>query len=171
MRLFKTIILIICSITVIHFSISCERDDICAENAATTPFLIIKFIDDVTATDTKRPNELQIGAEGSDTVINFETNLDSIMIPLKTDASLTNFRFTIDSDTTDDATIPNVDMLSFQYSPQEEYVSSACGFRVIYNGLTNSLTPEEGGENWIKRISILEQNIINETNAHVLIFH
>jgi len=155
-------------------STSCERDDICAEDTATTPFLIIKFIDNNTVSDIKQPNELQVKAVGVDSIISFETNQDSIMIPLRTTEGLTSFEFTIDSDTMDgtDTVLPNKDIVNFEYTPVDEYVSSACGFRVIYNELTNKLNlPGTDDDKWIEKITIVEENVINETAAHVLIFH
>ncbi|WP_299219346.1 DUF6452 family protein [uncultured Aquimarina sp.] len=171
MKLYKTLILVICCLTAVYLSSSCERDDICAEDTPTTPFLIIKFIEDGTVSDIKQPNELQVKAVGFEGIIDFTTNQDSIMIPLRVDALLTDFEFTIDSDTSDDTVEPNTDTLSFQYTPVEEYVSSACGFRVTYNGLTESFTQEENDQNWIKEITIQEGNVTDETAAHVFIFH
>ncbi|MFD2561151.1 DUF6452 family protein [Aquimarina rubra] len=170
MKLYKTLIFVICSLIGLYLSSSCQRDDICAEDTPTTPFLIIKFIDDQTVSDIKQPNELQVKAIGVDEILDFTaTNQDSILIPLRTNATLTEFEFTIDAD--DGGEDPNTDSLSFQYTPVEEYVSSACGFRVSYNGLTRTLTQEENGGNWIKRITIVEDNVTDETAAHVLIFH
>ncbi len=170
MRVYKILLLLL----VIY---GCERDDICAEDTPTTPLLIIKFKNDLTVSDIKRPNELQIRVTeiGTDNgpiePIIFETNQDSIMIPLRTNITTTEFEFIIDSDTTDDMVLPNSDTVNFQYTPQQEYVSSACGFKVNYLGLTETLTNEENGENWIKRIERIEENITNETAAHILIFH
>ncbi len=171
MKLFRALTLLFCCCIAVYLSSGCERDDICAEDTPTTPFLIIKFIDDVTVSDIKQPNELQVKAIGFESTIDFTTNQDSILIPLRTNALLTDFEFTIDSDTTDDTDTPNTDTVSFQYTPVEEYVSSACGFKVNYNGLTNTLTQEEDDGNWIKRITIEENNVTNEAAAHVLIFH
>ncbi|WP_405206067.1 DUF6452 family protein [Aquimarina sp. LLG6339-5] len=167
MKLHKAFIPIILGIVGIYFSSSCERDDICAEDTLTTPLLIIKFIEDGTVSDIKQPNELQIGSPGFLNIIDYETNQDSIMIPLRTRGLLTDFEFIIDSD----SDTPNTDVVSFQYTPVEEYVSSACGFKVNYNGLTASVAVEDGDGNWIKSIIIEEDNVTDETAAHVLIFH
>jgi len=171
MKTYKVLLFLIGCFSVFYLG-SCERDDICAESTPTTPLLIIKFIEDGTVSDIKQPNELQIEAPGFDNIITFETNQDSIFIPLRTNASLTDFIFTIDSDVTEeDESIPNSDTLSFQYTVVEDFVSSACGFRANYNGLTNSFVIEDNDENWIKGITIQEENVIDETVAHILIFH
>jgi len=178
MRLKQTLILLLYSFTMMYFSSSCQRDDICAEDTPTTPLLVINFIDDNTVSDAKPPNELQIKAVGFDNIIDFEANPESISIPLRTSELSTDFEFTINSNVTEgDPDMPNTDTVSFQYTPVEQYVSSACGFRVTYNGLTRTLTPEENNGNWIKRITIEEANVTDETDetgetiTHVLIFH
>lgn len=169
----NTSILIVALIVSGIFSSGCERDDICAEGTPTTPFLIIKFIDDETRieTDIKRPVELQIRAVGFDSIIDIGTVRDSIMIPLRTNVVNTEFEFTINSDTSNDATAPNTDIVNFEYEPIEEYVSSACGFRVVYNAITASVANEEGTGNWIKGILERTTNVTDETSAHIFIYH
>ncbi|UZO79512.1 DUF6452 family protein [Aquimarina sp. ERC-38] len=157
-------------IAIIHSS--CERDDICAEDTLTTPNLIIRFVDMNTGTEPKSPNELLLLPIGFEDSIVFSTNVDSIVIPLRTDADITNYEFIIDADTTDDATIPNRDTLSFQYTVEQEYLSSACGFRATFNGLT--FTPPssdsfEDDNTWIREITIENTDIINEQDTHVFI--
>ncbi|WP_299443590.1 DUF6452 family protein [uncultured Aquimarina sp.] len=172
MKLFKALTLLFCCSIAVYLGSSCERDDICAEDTPTTPFLIIKFIDDVTVSDIKQPVDLEV--RSTDPLItDFVPDVvskDSIMIPLRTGSQITDFEFIINA-TNEDPSVVNRDTVSFQYTPVEEYVSSACGFKVIYNGLTSTLTQEEDDGNWIKRITIEEDNVTDETAAHVLIFH
>ncbi len=156
--------------------VSCERDDICAEDTPITPQLIIKFFNRDLPDQIKRPNELAVKAIGFDSIIRFETNQDSILIPLRTDAAFTDFEITIDADTTNAGSPPNIDTLKLQYTPQEEYVSSACGFRVVYLGTTAGVVSElnDGDDdtlNWIDRIELREENIKRENEAHLFIFH
>ncbi len=154
---------------------SCERDDICAEGTATTPFLIIKFIDFETGIEVKAPSELQVQSTGVDSIYSLGGVTDSILIPLRTDIPITEYFLTIDSDTIGDTTnIPNTDLLSIQYTPVEEYVSSACGYKVNFRGLTTSILeniddPED--TNWIQNITIQQDDVTDETNAHIFIFH
>ncbi|GAA4272349.1 DUF6452 family protein [Aquimarina gracilis] len=174
MKIFKNILFLIVVIVSIVFSnSSCERDDICAEGTPTTPFLIIKFIDNETQieTDIKRPSELQVRAVGFDSIIDIGTVTDSIMIPLRTNTTSTAFEFTINSDTTNDTTPPNTDIISFEYEPIEEYVSSACGFRVVYNAITANEGEEGDDGDWIKGITERTLNVTDETAAHIFIFH
>lgn len=150
----------------------CERDDICSEDSPTTPLMIVKFIDIGNGIDKKSVNELKISAEGATGDLIFMEAVDSILVPLRTDGGNTAFTFTINSDTSDDDMLePNEDRISFQYTTEEEYLNSACGFRVSYIGLTNTLTNETDNGNWIKSIVIETEDIIDESQTHVLIFH
>ena len=160
----------IVSLTILIVS-GCERDDICAADTATTPLLIIKFFDNVTRIDAKIPPDLSVrssdqsaDAEGS---YIYNANLDSISIPLRTDADITDFRFTINTAQADE----NIDSLSFEYTTVEKYISSACGFKVNYEGLTNTLIEEDGDANWIKEVVIQELNITDENTTHIFIYH
>ncbi len=171
MRIFKNLLFIICITTTAYVISSCERDDICSEGTPTTPFLIIKFFDFQTGSEIKAPTELQVKAVGVDSVFVLGTVRDSILIPLRTNASITEYELSINSDTTNDTIPINTDTVSFQYSAEQEYVSSACGFKVKYEGLTQTLVNEQGEGNWIKNISIDRLNVTDETTAHVFIFH
>ncbi|SHI50174.1 DUF6452 family protein [Aquimarina spongiae] len=149
----------------------CERDDICAEGTPTTPMLIIKFLDFDNTSEIKNPVELEVRAVGVENPFNFGTVTDSIMIPLRTNESITEYQLTINSDTTNDEVASNTDTISIQYTPEEEYVSSACGFRVTFQGLSNS--PVEAGDDgtWIQDINVERLNVTDETTAHIFIFH
>jgi len=167
----RHLLLLLITIITVCFSSSCERDDICAENTPTTPLLIIKFIDFETGTESKVPVELEIKAVDIETPFDLGTLTDSIAIPLKTNEAITNYEFTLNSIVENDMTPKNTDVISFQYTLEEEYVNSACGFKVNYNGFTAS--PPEAGDDgsWIRNITVQREDIIDEISAHVFIFH
>ncbi len=173
MSLGKRVSYILVSILVLSLTINCERDDICAEGTPTTPLLIIKFIDFENGTEIKAPADLQVKASDLETAYSLGTVRDSILIPLKTNTTVTDFEFTINTSAAPEETTnpKNTDVISIQYTPVEEYVSSACGFKVNYEGIT--ISPAEVGDDggWIKNITIQRQNITDESNAHVFIFH
>ncbi|MEW7281098.1 DUF6452 family protein [Aquimarina sp. 2201CG1-2-11] len=171
MSILRNISLLATIILVITFNMGCERDDICAEDTPTTPLLIIKFIDVENGTEIKAPSELQVKAVGVDDIYPIGSVRDSILIPLKNDVSVTDYELTIDSDTTNEETTTNTDVISIQYTPVEEYVSSACGFKVNYEGITISPPVVGDDGSWIKNITIQRENVTDESNAHVLIFH
>ncbi|GAA3518160.1 DUF6452 family protein [Aquimarina addita] len=178
LKVSKTALLFIGCFAIVYFSASCERDDICPEDAATTPQVIIKFIDFVTALDINQPVDLEVrSADPAITdVISDVTSLDSILIPLKTDASITQLIFTTNA-TSEDESLIRRDTIDFLYTPQEEYVNSACGFRVNYLGLEVEFTRDNSNidfdedKNWIRNIIVQQRDITDETNAHVLFLH
>ncbi|TSE08551.1 MULTISPECIES: DUF6452 family protein [Aquimarina] len=172
MRVLKYLLFTLSSI----FILGCERDDICAEGTPTTPLLIIKFIDFDNGTEIKAPSELQVKAVAVDMDVEDPFPLgsvtDSILIPLRTNSSITDYELTIDSNTTNEPETPaNTDVISIQYTTVEEYVSSACGFKINYEGLT--ISPPVAGDDgsWIKNITIQREDVTDETTAHVFIFH
>lgn len=173
MKPYKYLLYILAAICV-SANYSCERDDICAEGTPTTPFLIIKFIDFDNGTLIKAPAELQVKAVGVETPFTLGTARDSILIPLRNNEPITEYEFTINSDTNNNSPTdpaPDKDIVSFQYTVKEQYVSSACGFKVNYEGLTFSPPVTGNDGNWIKNITIQRKNITDETTAHVFIFH
>ncbi|MBQ4821235.1 DUF6452 family protein [Aquimarina sp. MMG016] len=173
MKVTKSLLFFAATLIMLHAISSCERDDICAENTPTTPLLIIRFIDNNDGITFKSPTDLRVKSTDSDITENFLDAItqDSIAIPLKTTESITEFEFTINANSEDPDIIANTDTVSFQYTISEEYVSTACGFRVIYNTLTRTLTNEDGEGNWIKDIRIQQLEVNNENAAHVYIFH
>ncbi|GAA4277974.1 DUF6452 family protein [Aquimarina mytili] len=171
MRIFKYLLLLSAILSIIFTSTSCERDDICAEGTPTTPLLIIKFLDFDTGTEIKAPVELQVKAVDVETIFTLSGVTDSIAIPLKTNEAITDYEFTINSIFENDSIPLNTDTVSFQYTLEQEYVSSACGFRVNYRGLTAS-PPQSGDDgSWIRNITIQREDVTDETTAHIFIFH
>lgn len=173
MKVTKSLLFFVFILAILYTISSCERDDICAENTPTTPLLIIRFIDNNDGVTFKSPTDLRVKSTDSDITENFLDAItqDSIAIPLKTTELITEFEFTVNANSEDPDIIANTDTVSFQYSTSEEYVSTACGFRVTYSGLTETLTAEDSEGNWIKDIIIQQREVNNENAAHVYILH
>ena len=147
---------------------SCERDDICAAVTPITPLLVIDFFDADNPSEPKVPDGLFIAEEGADVGLAFSSA--SISIPLRTDANQTRYDFILNFGEVDGDTPQNIDRLIFNYIPQEEFVSKACGFRVTYQGLQDEFIPLQDNA-WIANITILDATIDDETEAHIRIFH
>ncbi|WP_350291352.1 DUF6452 family protein [uncultured Croceitalea sp.] len=173
----RVLIVLIIMAVFINFS-SCEKDDICVDGD--TPFLIIGFYD-ASSEDTtvfKSVPNLRIRAIDNDSVFSSDTFsdrstvADSVLIPLRLDALNTSFEFIINS--ADDATTMEetgtLDTLGFSYTLGEQFVSRACGFVANFNELDTIRTVSS--EDWIRRITVLENTITNNPTAiHVKIFH
>lgn len=146
----------------------CERDDICAESTPITPLLVIEFFDADNPSEEKIPTDLFIAEEGAPIGLTF--NAATISIPLRTDTNQTRFDFIINAGSEDGDDPENIDRLIFNYLPQEEFVSKACGFRVIYQAIQDDFNPLDDGP-WIDNVNILNATIEDDTEAHIRIFH
>ncbi len=159
---------------------SCEKDDICDAATSTTPRLVIEFYDSLIATPTlKNLTNLKAVASGmSDGVVfnttlsitnplRYVTNTSKIYLPLDPSATTTTYTLTNNfGDTT-----ANADVLTFNYTKNEVYVSRACGYKYLFNLTntnTNILTPDTS--NWIKNIIIVKPNLETENEVHIKIY-
>jgi len=158
----------------IAFSFSgCEKDDICDAATATTPRLVIDFYDINTTTPTlKAVSNLGIVAPPLTTGISFN-GVTRIYVPLKTTEDTTTMYF-IQNGSDTDATNDNTDILTFNYSRNNVYISRACGYKTLFNlnslsGIvqTEPLTPDG---TWIKNIVVVKPNLETENEVHVQIY-
>jgi hypothetical protein len=166
MKKFQLIFICLLSVT---FS-SCEKDDICDANTATTPKLTIEFYDILNPTVKKNVTNLAVKEINTTTSLVFnETN--KIKIPLKTNLDLTKFSFILNST---NPAIDNEDFLQFNYSRENLFVSRACGFKT--NFTLNPTTPFVKTEAlitdgyWIQNVVITTSNITTENEIHVKIY-
>lgn len=147
----------------------CEKDDICDASTVTTPRLIIEFYDNALAIPTlKNATNLGIISPGKATGFGF-ASANKIQVPLKTDGNTVTYNF-IQNGTDTDATNDNIDVLTFNYTTYDVFVSRACGYKTLFN-LTNTnsdiLTPDSN--NWIKNIEIVKPNLESENEVHIKI--
>ncbi|MFS4469411.1 DUF6452 family protein [Maribacter sp. 2210JD10-5] len=148
---------------------ACEKDDICVDGD--TPLLVIEFLD-ATDSTAKEVAALRVVGIGQTTTVNTFTdrsNLESIMIPLKTDEDVTRFIFIQDSDGEPDT--GNTDTLTVSYTRMEGFVSRACGFVISYENL--EANAETDTDNWIQSIEIARATVTNTNSdsTHVKIYH
>ena len=148
----------------------CTRDDICPETTQTTPLLIITFKNAAISTEPKQVPGLTIETtlENSEIVLDNETT-DSIAIPLNAGADITQYRFTINSDS--EVEIPNTDVVAFNYEREDIYVNRACSFKTNFTNLQAAV--EEEGDNWIFQINVtaLNNTVEDENDTHITILH
>ena len=162
------------------FFSSCEKDDICDANTATTPRLVIQFYDFANPSVLKNVTNLKVvGAGMKDGIIfnptatsdlKYLTNGNTILIPLKTNDNITSYTFTLNSGNSNPALI-NVDNIQFEYTKKDIFVSRACGFKTIFTlNPTNPYKHTIAADKWIKYISVEKSNIENENETHIKIF-
>lgn len=191
----RTIITLAVCLMIVLITQNCERDDICAEGTATTPRLLVEFYDINDPEVLKSALRLTVYGEGLVTDENgmptepttennegtmlFNENSTTVELPLRIglEEEITTSRFIFEKDTNlrlDDngTTESNVDILEISYTSEFVYVSRACGYKSIFNGLDVDL--ENDGDNWISVIQIeesIETTVENENTVHVRILH
>jgi hypothetical protein len=153
--------------------VGCEKDDICDANTPTTPRLVIEFYDFNASTETlKNVTNLGVIAPSFIEGIGFN-GVNKIQVPLKTTEDTTTLRF-IQNGSDTNLTNDNEDILKFNYSRNEVYISRACGFKTLFTlNTTSPIVPTEpfsSASSWIKNIVIVKANLENENEVHIKIF-
>ncbi|MFT0714527.1 DUF6452 family protein [Flagellimonas lutimaris] len=171
----KKIIPILLIVSMLYYVSSCEKDDICVDGD--TPLLVIGFFDIEDTIAAKTVSSIRIRNIDIDSVLTNSTfgdrsnSPDSLQVPLRSSATSTMYQ--IISGSQDDADTGeetgNIDTLTISYDLGEAFVSRACGFVINYNNIT--VTLNEGAENWIQDISVVQPNVENTDSIHVKIFH
>lgn len=151
---------------------SCEKDDIC-EGFIATPNVRIEFYNKSNSTVLKPFYKIECYVEpqfatDSLKVIEFY-NKSEIQLPLKISENQTVWHLKVTEIINND-TIQKTDRLIFDYDPQAEYVSKACGYKTVFNNLSTSLN-NNGIGLWITNYTPLTNNIINEENSHAKIYY
>ena len=150
-------------VLILFFLSSCEPDDICLESNTDTPNLIINFLD-FNSGESKPVVNLKIKGVDSENDF-FIGTVDSISIPLSNYQNKTPFSFTKEFDS-DQA---NEDLIYFNYSRNNVYISRSCGYKMEYE--IENIIIENDNLNWIED-SIIEKRVVNDENSHhVKIYH
>lgn len=144
--------------------LSCERDDFCVQNPV-TPNLVLRFYDKDDNNQTKAVQRLSIIAQGKTDSLFTNQTTDSIAIPLN--SLTTETVYTLKMNNIDNTIANNqIATLTIKYTPEEDYVSRSCGYRVIYKDVNLTHT------GWINNLSTsLITNIDNQAKAHVQVYH
>jgi hypothetical protein len=168
MRIVKRIF--IASILLLSLS-SCERDEICLEDI--TPRLVVRFYNNNIPDEEKSVIGLKIHLEGIEGEYTDETLTqltDSVMIPIRVDQDLTRIILTLSGD--ESAGIEdNPDTLEIGYTREDLFVSRSCGYKTIFHeGILKQI---DDGDNWIQMAETVDepQEIIDEKQAHVKVYH
>jgi hypothetical protein len=152
-------------------SSSCEKDDICDPDTATTPRLIIDFYSVTNPTIKKNVTNLALVAFGQEEDTLVFNAVDRIEVPLRATVDSTKYKFILNYNSADPSII-NEDNLEFQYARTNIFVSRACGYKTLFVFGDNPYTLTDAATadgNWIKGISLLQPLILNEDDAHLKI--
>lgn len=163
-----------CLVAIFIIVLSCEKDDICPAGTPGTPHLIITF-QDISSGLRKNVTNLRIlGVDGStETQYGTVSTTDSIAIPLRVLQNNTAYKLvnSFDNNGTEDTSddTGNSDDIVITYENEEIFISRACGYKNIFNNAAIGFTND--GDNWILNTTVITNQIENETNAHINIFH
>lgn len=149
----------------IFLALGCQRDDICPEGTETTPLLVIEFYDPEDPTRLKAVQNLTVRATGKEEILLGPATVNTVSIPLRTNENYTEYIFTANTGGEDE----NMDIISFTYSPDPEYLNRACGYKINYNNL--DVAVHEDDNNWILSETIIQESVENETEAHIYFTH
>ena len=155
---------------------SCEKDDICPEDTPTTPSLIVEFRDFTLIDNTKSVTGLRIEDFYDSTHVlgdHSSTSEVQMILPLKTDALETKYKVYRDYVDTDGVITGNPDVITITYETKEVYVSRACGYKIIFENVLLTITPETTSDNWMLFAAPENDNqsVINEDEIHYTIRH
>jgi len=165
LKIFKLLILIF---PVLY---ACEKDEICLEE--NTPKLIIRFYDVDEPEALKKVTQLAVRVDGVeefylDGSISIAT--DSVAIPIRTEQDQTKIELVLNGSDLD-LDNDNSDFINLTYTREDEFVSRSCGYKTQFYDVNALIEPDD--DNWVKNILTIEipQNIIDENNAHLKIYH
>ena len=168
MKILKIFFFVIIIITAFF---ACEKDEICLEE--TTPRLIIRFYNIDEPDELKKVSKLAARVEGiedfySDGAISLAT--DSIVIPIRAEQDFTKIELVLNGSDLDPEN-DNSDFINLTYNREDKFVSRSCGYKALFYDVKTSFEVDD--DNWVKSIKTVEtpQNITNEYEAHVKIYH
>jgi hypothetical protein len=148
----------------------CEKDDICIDG--TTPRLILEFYDISNPGNLKPVLNLKVIAEGETEDLATFNGVTKIQLPLKISEDKTKYSLKINSSS---ATYANEDLLEFNYTRQNVYVSRACGYKTTYKlndadgaFLSDAASPDGY---WIQNMTVETKNITTENETHIKIYY
>lgn len=147
----------------------CEKDDICIDE--TTPRLVLEFYDISNPSNLKNVVNLKIKGVGQTDDLGTYNAVSKIELPFDITQDTTKYSLILNSTSSTGA---NEDLLQFNYSRKNVFVSRACGYKTIFelnsfpSGVikTDAATPEGF---WIQDINILTTNIETENETHIKI--
>ncbi|WP_294818535.1 DUF6452 family protein [uncultured Flavobacterium sp.] len=161
------------------FSLSCEKDDLCADGTPTTPSIIVEFYNKDNTEELVNLVNLKYYAVGeADTLPDPLATANRIELPLRTNATSTKWGLMYTRRLSNGTFTPyNTDFIEFNYETLETYVSRACGYKTTFmlnpdspEGSNPLLTDSDDTDGfWIDDVEVLTTNIENKDEVHIKI--
>lgn len=152
----------------------CEPDDICSESTSTTPRLVISFFDINDIENNKTVGGLYaiaVDNQGDEIPVSGESvsSRSEITLPLNGSQNQSRFKLYKAYDVIDGVVQGNPDEITVAYSTETVYVSRACGYKNIYT--IQGFSIDSDSDLWMISYEILTNNVNNENETHVKIYH
>lgn len=152
----------------------CEPDDICSESTSTTPRLVISFFDINDIENNKTVGGLYaiaVDNQGNEIPVSGESvsSRSEITLPLNGSQNQSRFKLYKAYDVIDGVVQGNPDEITVAYSTETVYVSRACGYKNIYT--IQGFSIDSDSDLWMISYEILTNNVNNENETHVKIYH
>jgi Family of unknown function (DUF6452) len=162
----KKIIMLLCLVIALS---GCEKDDICVDE--TTPQLVIEFYDISNPAVLKNVVNLEVTGDGMTDSLDTFNGVSTISLPLKTNEDVTRYHLLLNSTS---STASNEDILEFNYTRQNVFVSRACGYKTVFelntsNGFNYTDATITDGL-WIQDTNLQTNSIVTEDEVHLKIY-
>lgn len=159
----------------------CEKDDICEATTPTTPRLVIEFYNNENRAELKNVTNLELRSDNPELDSLVFNGVSRILVPLNTMADVTSYTFTLNYNNPNPVFI-YTDTLEFNYTRRQEFVSRACGYKMLFDLYNDTDLQTPAGillngnaalppGQWIKDIDVQTYTVENETEVHVKIYH
>lgn len=150
----KTLYGFLFSLPILMFS--CQKDDVCLD--AKIPNLVVQVLNMADSTAYTVP--LQVTGLNKDSVI--QATQGKLLLPLRLDRDRVTYIFTIQA---------KKDTLRLSYRQDLEWVSKACGFRVVYKNLKVLDTPYFSSDRSQTILHIENATVENDSELHLRIYY
>lgn len=149
------------------FFIACENDDLCADTVV-TPNFVVRIHDKNIKRQTKIAQNLLAYGQGNPLPLLFAST-DSLALPLKMLENESHFVLVKDAtiDANGNLTAGETTTLSISYTPQQQFLSKGCGFRVVFKNLSVQTSPNS----WISSVKLLNTQLENDKKAILHIYY
>lgn len=158
------------------YLMSCEKDDICAEDTPTTPGLVVEFYKEGTSVTNTVQNFVYYvpGSPKRDTL----ASGTKITLPLRTDLDEVIWALEYNTVSSGGIKYTKTDLFTVKYTRKNSYVSRACGYKTTFtlNADTQQdpnpfLSDIESPEDlYIEDVVVVTPNIETENEVHVKIY-
>lgn len=147
---------------------SCEKDDLCDGTDNQTPRLHISLYDQYNVENKKTAEYAKWYIVGEETFLE-ATNVSDLYLPLIPGTTSTQWTIELYDVIGEEKFLTGSETLQFSYSPENIYISKACGFKTNFNAFSYQRlnTPNP----WMGGVSLTTNSITDEKNVHVQVFY